>query len=126
VLEKELWGISDPEVVRTIEDTCARQASRYRARYVIGAALASGVVGAALGVALWASFGGVSRLFQVVLVWIACTVAACWVSRQGARHSARRALPQVLASMGRCTRCGYDLHGQALCTECGNEMARRD
>lgn len=114
---KELWGIDDPLIARSIERMCYERSASVKSVLwtalwigVMTGAVSAGVV-LALGIRGWRLYGA-----QVAVVALGCVAAVWW-----RRVRVARVLPEILRSIGRCTNCGYkfDTNSDRGCPECG-------
>ena len=131
MLASQLWGISDSDVVRDIERRCARRLGPARVSWESSLLAAIGAtVGAVVGVGgAWASrrlgFGGQRCIAAVSIV--TGTAIGCCLGYWQRRRACLRILPEVLASLGRCTNCGFDVatSDRTVCPECGTLREER-
>jgi hypothetical protein len=119
----DLWGVDDPHVRRSIRRACL-----LRTCSIGYLALSAGIAGSvALLAALLVDFlmwhGWREYLAFLVTVGPAVALLSIWHARR-----VSKVCPAILAVMGRCTNCGYqlDLQMNGRCPECGQERCRAE
>ncbi|HKQ48561.1 MAG TPA: hypothetical protein VJZ71_10865 [Phycisphaerae bacterium] len=111
-----LWGIDDPEIERAIRREALRRYSGLGHALLL--MLGGGVFGVVFHFALLRRWGPngiwISGLFAFP-VWD-------WLLNKWMLFRARKLLPSILQSMGRCSTCGYMLERKpnSVCPECGS------
>jgi hypothetical protein len=115
-----LAGVDDSDAVRRIRKECYRRGDTVRGALpvLLATACAAGVLAGAVIMLLRLRGGGAAVTTGV------CTATAVGVGYWWHGRRCARALPDVLRAMGRCARCGYDLHGAEVCPECGQPASR--
>ncbi len=121
-LQPLLWGVDDAETRRSIEQVVYQKRSGMR--WLVVFAIGVGILGIVANQLVarvspafpqWAVTAGVVILCQSCIAW--------WL-----RRGILRDLRRVLASLGRCEGCGYDLKecSDGACPECGVQVERRE
>jgi len=116
MLHKELRGIDDPALVASIRRACL-----WRSDSIAPALALAIAVGACSGVIIGVlrdTLGWPGWRFGSFFSGASATLAVSMYLRR----RAMKLLPEMLRSMGRCTRCGYKLEesGKDKCPECGH------
>jgi Flp pilus assembly protein TadB len=118
--DEALWGIDDPRVVKSIWRACwVRQSSIV---WLFGVFLAGCAGVGLITFVVTDVLGGPGWLGSITFVL--SVAASVHIFDVQCRRRLMRALPEVLRSMGRCVRCGYQLDvdaASASCPECGLE-----
>jgi len=124
----DLWSVSDPKVVFLLRRRALSQVGRcIRIRTLLLTMLFIPFMGSALLVALARALCYSLGVGGTVLCGV-CTALIGWrVLQVWERRVIRRFLPEILASHGRCTSCGYPLADSEgrRCPECGASDASR-
>ena len=135
-----LSGVEDPRVRSRIMRMCYRMYGKrmlHRSQWkeLLATLLCAGILGAGAFTLLrivipadarWLPplmrTGAYNEAMRIVVGAVVGGAVAWIVVYRGVRHS----LPKLLASLGRCPRCGYPLpeDGQALCQKCGAAIDR--
>lgn len=120
MLEADLPGIDDPGALQAVRQACLRRSASIGKLllWVCGLGIAAGALSECAGRFAGAPAWGSKLLFMCV-VGAGLVPLSRWRQRR-----ARRLLPDVLRSLGRCARCGYDLHGAEVCPECAQAASR--
>lgn len=125
-LEEKLTGIDDREAVRAVKRLCRHKTASVR--YMIVPTILASVcasLAATLFVLIVPSGGWYLHLGGVVCI---CALVGWSITQVFQIRQAKRFLPEILASLGRCTRCGYKiLEVQDMrCPECGQSVAAKE
>ena len=117
MVEKKLWGIDDPATVRLVQRLCYERSALSGKRLIIEALLAGASGGIVMALLLLSG----PRGWHAHLALGIAIGAAIYITLLRRKRRARRELPKVLQSIGRCIRCGYKLEDRAVhaCPRCG-------
>lgn len=115
-----LWSIDDPELVESIRQRClAGDGLRRRVLLALFWVVGTGLTSVCI------DLGGWTVWWQKLAAFAAFNCAFGVVVKVSRDRAIRRLAPGVLASLGRCPRCGYKLDddSSSACPECGYNRA---